>query len=90
MTLGIVSDFSATFRDPTPLFVVGELITPGIRPYLISNASLVFGPDAVSKSNLVLSLIRAQAVFDEYDVVPSVHRKTVLQDRKVHFGKPFQ
>jgi hypothetical protein len=89
MTLGIVSDFSATFRDPTPLFVVGELITPGIQPYLISNASLVFGPDAMSKSNLVLSLIRAPAVFDEY-VVPSVHGKTVLQDRKVHFGKPFQ
>jgi len=90
MTLGIVSDFSATFRDPTLLFVVGELITPGIRPYLVSNASLVFGPDAVSKSNLLLSLIRAQAVFDEYAVIPSLHHKTALQDRRVHFGKPFQ
>ncbi len=59
----------------TPLLAVGELITPGIRPYLISNASLVFGPDAVSKSNLLLFLIRALAVFDDYDVVSS---KTVL------------
>jgi hypothetical protein len=56
----------------------------------MSTVSLVFGPDAVSKSNLVPSLIRAQAVFDECDVVPSVHRKTVFPDRKVHCGKPFQ
>jgi hypothetical protein len=50
---------------------------------------LIIHLDAVGKDELVLTWIRAQTIFNEYDVITTMLGKTVLKDRKVNFRQPF-
>ena len=70
-----------------PSLGVGKHIAPGFGPYIVPDASLAVRFDAEGEFNLMLTLIQ---VLDKYNIIAAMDRKTVLQDSKVYFGKPFE